>query len=550
MVQFLDAYGRPLTKSAVQARLKEPQSAKLGALYREFAEHPAKGLTPAKLAGILQDAEQGQLKAQAELFMDMEERDAHLMAEIAKRKRAVIGLAFRVQAPSNASAAEQADADFLTDVLQDADNLEDLLLDLLDGIGQGFAAVEIEWRRSAGQWLPNAFYHRPQGWFCLAQGKIDELRLRDGTPEGEVLQPLGWILHKPRAKSGHVGRAGLFRALAWPYLFKHYVVNDLAQMLEIYGLPIRLGKYPPGSGEQEKADLLRAVTGLGHAAAGIIPESMAIDFEQAAQGNEGPFLAMQRLCDEAISKAVLGGTLTSQTSDSGGGAYALGKVHNEVRHDLLAADARQLADTLTRDLLWPLLWVNRSGAQERRTPCFVFELRETADIAHLAQALPALVGVGLPIPTGWVFEQLGIPQPAGDEPILQPLLPAHPLAALSARSRCPSPINRRGEVLAGALAARLPSPARGRGAAGEGAQVQQALDELIGSLGPETLQQTMQAQSAPLIDAVEHARDESEALGLLAEALPIMDETALLDVLERLLLAADAAGRSTFETRG
>jgi len=60
----------------------------------------------------------------------------------------------------------------------------------------------------------------------------------------------------------------------------------------------------------------------------------------------------------------------------------------------------------------------------------------------------------------------------------------------------------------------------------------------------------MQALTAPLITAVEQAKDESEALGFLAEALPIMDETALLDVLERLLLAADAAGRSTFETRG
>jgi len=550
MVQFLDAYGRPLNKSQTLATLKEPQTAKLGALYREFAEHPAKGLTPAKLAGILADAEQGQLKAQAELFMDMEERDAHLMAEIGKRKRAVIGLAFRVQAPANASREEQADADFLTDVLQDADNLEDLLLDLLDGIGQGFAAVEIEWQRQGNQWLPKAFYHRPQGWFCLAAGKADELRLRSGTPEGEALQPLGWILHKPRAKSGAVARAGLFRALAWPYLFKNYAVNDLAQMLEIYGLPIRLGKYPPGSGEQEKGSLLRAVSGLGHSAAGIIPDSMAIEFEQAAQGNEGPFLAMQRLCDEAISKAILGGTLTSGTSASGGGAYALGKVHNEVRHDLLASDARQLAATLTRDLLWPLLLVNRSGAHQRRTPRFSFELRETADIAHLAQALPALVNVGLPIPTGWVFEQLGIPQPADDEPILQPLLPVNPLAALSSRlplSPNPSPASGRGEQ-SSALAG-LPSPIDGRGAGGEGAQVQHALDDLIDRLPPETLQQTMQALTAPLIAAVENAKDESEALGFLAEALPIMDETSLLDVLERLLFAADVAGRSTFETR-
>ncbi len=93
---------------------------------------------------------------------------------------------------------------------------------------------------------------------------------------------------------------------------------------------------------------------------------MAIDFQQAAQGSSDPFLAMMRQSEDAISKAVLGGTLTSTTSQSGGGAFALGQVHNEVRHDLLASDARQLAATLSRDLLWPLLVLNRPGSPDVR----------------------------------------------------------------------------------------------------------------------------------------------------------------------------------------
>nr|WP_250636882.1 DUF935 family protein [Pseudomonas aeruginosa] len=71
-----------------------------------------------------------------------------------------------------------------------------------------------------------------------------------------------------------------------------------------------------------------------------------------------------RQSEDAISKAVLGGTLTSTTSQSGGGAFALGQVHNEVRHDILASDARQLAATLSRDLLWPLLVLNRPGSPD------------------------------------------------------------------------------------------------------------------------------------------------------------------------------------------
>ncbi|MFU6622999.1 DUF935 family protein, partial [Pseudomonas aeruginosa] len=87
-------------------------------------------------------------------------------------------------------------------------------------------------------------------------------------------------------------------------------------------------------------------------------------------------------------------------------------MHNEVRHDLLASDARQLAATLSRDLLWPLLVLNRPGSPDvRRAPRLVFGLREQADITSMAQSIPALVNVGLEIPSAWVYDKLGIPQP-------------------------------------------------------------------------------------------------------------------------------------------
>lgn len=365
MATIVDIYGNPLRTQ----QLRKQQTAHLTGLAKEFASHPAKGLTPAKLARILIEAEQGQLQAQAELFMDMEERDAHLFAEMSKRKRAVLGLDWTIEPPRNASAAEKADAEYLHELLLDLEGIEDLMLDCMDGVGHGYSAIELDWSLQGREWLPQAFDHRPQSWFQLNPDDQDELRLRDNSIAGEVLQPFGWIMHKPRSRSGYVARSGLFRVLAWPYLFKHYSTADLAEMLEIYGLPIRLGKYPPGTPDEEKVTLLRAVTGLGHAAAGIIPESMSIDFQEASKGSAEPFMAMMRWCDDSMSKAILGGTLTSQTSESGGGAYALGQVHNEVRHDLLAADARQLAATLSRDLLWPLLVLNRSGNLDaRRAP--------------------------------------------------------------------------------------------------------------------------------------------------------------------------------------
>ena len=62
-------------------------------------EHPSKGLTPQKLHGILEAAERGDMKAQSELFADIEEKDGHIFSEMSKRKRAVIGLDWRVMPP-------------------------------------------------------------------------------------------------------------------------------------------------------------------------------------------------------------------------------------------------------------------------------------------------------------------------------------------------------------------------------------------------------------------------------------------------------------------
>src|SRR5690606_21153603 len=130
---------------------------------------------------------------------------------------------------------------------------------------------------------------RPHSWFQLNQLDRNELRLRDGSAEGDELWAMGWVQHLHKARSGYVSRSGLHRVLAWPYLFQSYAIGDLAELLDIYGIPARLGYFPRNASEQEKATLLRAVTSLGHSAAGIIPEGMRIDFLSAADGKSDMF---------------------------------------------------------------------------------------------------------------------------------------------------------------------------------------------------------------------------------------------------------------------
>lgn len=58
------------------AALQQPQTSHYAHLQRELQTHPTRGLTPSKLAAILDQAEQGDLQAQFDLFEDMEEKTA------------------------------------------------------------------------------------------------------------------------------------------------------------------------------------------------------------------------------------------------------------------------------------------------------------------------------------------------------------------------------------------------------------------------------------------------------------------------------------------
>ena len=417
MAHILGADGRPVSMQV----LAQPQTSQLAHLQREIQSHPSRGLTPSRLASILDQAEQGHLLAQFDLFEDMEEKDGHIAAELGKRRRALL-VDWSVAPPDNPSAQERAAAQVLAELLSEVPDFEDVLFDVTDAIGKGFACCEIEWHRPGRYWLPKSVTHRPQSWFTVHRGFRQELRLRSNTVvdgvAGEPLQPFGWVTHVHKAKSGYLERTALCRQLVWPYLFKNYSVGDLAEFLEIYGIPVRIGKYHSGASEAEKMTLMRALVGIGHNAAGIIPSGMELEFLDAASGDPKAFELMMNWCERTQSKVILGATLTSG-ADGQSSTNALGNVHNEVRKDLRDSDIRQLCSTVTRDLLYPLAALNGlAPAGLRRCPVFRLDVGETEDLAAYAEALPKLVAVGLQIPVQWAQEKLGIPQPEAGQAVL------------------------------------------------------------------------------------------------------------------------------------
>lgn len=515
------ATGQPFNVNTRE--LAEPQTARLASLQREFQGHPSRGLTPSRLASILLAAEQGDVIRQYELFEDMEERDAHIFSEMSKRRRAVSGLPWKIAPPNNPSRAEKKAAQQLQEALESIEDFDGIVFDTTDAIGKGFACQEIEWQRVGSDWLPRSIEHRPQSWFQLHRGYRQEIRLRTGTSEGESLRPFGWITHTHKAKSGYLERAALFRVLVWPYLFKNYSVADLAEFLEIYGIPMRIGMYPPGASEKEKLTLLRALMQIGHNAAGIIPDGMKMEFPAVAEGDPDAFQLMIDWCERSQSKAILGGTLTSQ-ADGKTSTNALGNVHNEVRKELKDADARQVSSTLSRDLVYPLAVLNGwvTSGDYRRCPRFVIDTAETKDIGIYATALPPLVKLGMRIKRSWAHTELGIPEAEeGDEDVLAdtpdpaPELPAPIPAAASREVR--------------AAAATQPAVVRDR-------------EDQLAQLLAEEADPVIGSWVDAIQGLLDRAHDLEEVREGLLQLLPEMDAGRFGQVMQHALAIAGAAG--------
>lgn len=424
---LLDAYGNPIP---AQPALRAPQTARLARYARPWHDTTLRGLKPATVAALLADADAGNLPAQAQLFADMLDRDAMIAAALEQRAMAVARLAWKIEPPPEASRAERKAAQGAQELLTAGiDALEDVRVALMDAVGYGYSAVELAWQRQGELWLPD-LYPRPHDWFTAS---LDRRSLHLITDGGfEPLRPFGWILHQPKLpRAGYLARGGVFRALVWPFVYKAYAIGDFAEFLETFGLPFVIGKYGREATEEDKARLLSAVASLSHDARAIMPLEMQLEIQRvAASGSDSPHLAMVRWADEAIARALLGQTLSTQAKSTGLGS-GVADLQAEVRRDIRDADARQLAATLTRDLVWPVCALNFGLTDPRRSPRIVFDITETEDISTYAQAIPQLAAAGVPIPVAWVRERLGIPAPAEGEAVVgaQPV-PEQATAAL------------------------------------------------------------------------------------------------------------------------
>lgn len=141
----------------------------------------------------------------------------------------------------------------------------------------------------------------------------------------------------------------LYSRLYWAWFFRVNGWKYWVTALERYGSPFLKGTAPEGMGLDEDGNpisnakaLLDALSTANQTATIALPEGWNVELLSAPNGG-GAFQDFETACVKRMQRLILGQTLTSDTGQNGGGSYALGQVHNEVRMDKRNADIRMVS---------------------------------------------------------------------------------------------------------------------------------------------------------------------------------------------------------------
>ncbi len=381
--------------------------------------HPVIGITPDKLERIFKEAERGDIRKQMDLYDDITERDPSLEGLLTSRKLAVTGLEWDVKPAEEEKQAKKI-AEQTKAMLLAIPNFEQGLMALLDAIGKGVSAVEINWHINsktdsiAVKELIPVPSRRLTFWGEERPENHAKLLTKNAPLQGEEMQKGKFAVFYHSLRNSHPARGGVLRTASRLWLLKAYTLRYWGLKNELYAIPFRLGTYRNGATEHEIKTLKRAVKGLASDSGAVISEGTTISLLEATRtGGDKAFKELADYVDGSIAKLILGHSAAASSTP--------GKLGNEtgakeVRQDFLEYDATALMSCVTNSIIKP--WVEWMFGEGVAIPQFCLKYEKEEDKEKQAKIYKTLTESGLQMPAGWVREQFGIPDPKeGEETI-------------------------------------------------------------------------------------------------------------------------------------
>lgn len=438
------------------------------------------------------------LKAQGkdiQVYRDLRS-SALVGGNIRRRKAAVLSLERGLKRGQASPKIER----FITDWLADLD-LDRILRELLDAPLFGYQPIELMWQPIGKHLIPQDLLGKPAEWFFYDPTNTLRFRAKDAGPDGEPCDPQRFIVARQDATYANPYGFPDLSMCFWPATFMKGGLKFWVQFTEKYGSPWVIGKHPRGATDDETNLLLDSLEAMVQDAVAAIPDDASVQIIEAAgkAGSADVYRQLLDYCRSEINVAMLGQNQTTEKDSN----HASATAGAEVTQDIRDGDASIVATALNACIRHV---IDLNFGAHVAAPVYALWQQEEID-KSLAQRDKALTESGVRFTNAYWQRTYNLQD--GD---LQP-----PPATT------------------GSPAFAEPTTSL--------ALDQQALDQAIKSLPAATLQQHTEHAITPLIQALQHSQNDTDALGLLAEAYPQMDSQALQQQLAHLIFIANTWGR-------
>jgi phage gp29-like protein len=395
-----------------------------------YNSHPATGLTADMLVSFYRDAEAGRPVRQFDAFDQGIEVDGHLRGLIETRNESVAGSDW-VLKPGRQDKPSEIAAAALEDYLRNSatsttpplfgqshaaiGGFREVLEHHLTAPHFGIALSNIVWDVDAGMVVPCEFVNAAHRRFAApSQDRADEIWLVNSLSNQLVELEAGlWAVSRYRNRNPWA--AGLMRTCMWWTMFKRWSVRDWQVFAEMFGLPLAIGYYEEGAGEASRQALEEAVKSIGEDGFAVLSALTELVIKDTARSGDSStvFPQIAKMCDEEMSKLIVGGTLN--TDVAGVGSYNAATVHESRSYKKERADARRVEEMFVRDIGLPFkIWNGFDRAAPPR-----LKIQITRDNKERADTL-AIVGQVIELDADQIREEFSLRTPAAGKGVKFP----------------------------------------------------------------------------------------------------------------------------------
>ena len=259
--------------------------------------------------------------------------------------------------PASDSNSDKNIAKFVYDVITDIVSSE-VLTNIQKANFFRFSVLQLHWEINSGKYIPTHISNLPRTSFEFHPDS-DELMIYDADNEkfSEIPENSSVIaISKFTKKNLPISLIRIIRKFT---VIKLFSILDWSAFNEIYGMPLRLGKYSENSSEEDINNLYDAVSNLGSDAAAVISDKDSIDFISPKNDNPLTYEKLYQTCKNAQSTAILGNSNISGIDKNG--SYAALKILSQVSEDIILSDITLISEAINKYLVTPLVKFNFSA---------------------------------------------------------------------------------------------------------------------------------------------------------------------------------------------